>query len=157
MIQIPLTQGKTATVDDCDADLLEQKWYCSKGGYAARRKDDHTSYKMHRVILARKLGRPLVSEEEVDHINHRPADNRRANLRVATRGQNNRNRLHQRNNRSGFMGVCYHRGHHRWQALIRKDGKRYHLGYFSTPERAAQAYDEAARKLHGAYATLNFS
>jgi endogenous inhibitor of DNA gyrase (YacG/DUF329 family) len=36
----------------------------------------------HRLIMARRLGRPLLRTEVVNHINHDPRDNRRENLEL---------------------------------------------------------------------------
>lgn len=55
---------------------------------------------------------------------------------------------------SPFRGVT--RNKRRWSAGVQVDGKRHHLGTFDTQEEAARAYDEAAVRLHGHYAQLNF-
>lgn len=59
---------------------------------------------------------------------------------------------------SGFYGVkIAKRGNQAyWTATIQVDGKTKHLGYFPTPEAAAHAYDEAAQRLRGDKARLNF-
>lgn len=57
--------------------------------------------------------------------------------------------------KSGFSGVISHRG--MWRAYIYEHtGKQKHLGYFDTPEKAAMARDEAAKKIFGKLARLNF-
>jgi len=43
------------------------------------------------------------------------------------------------------------------QAQIRINGRLTYLGIFKTPELAAEAYDEAAKKYHGTKAKLNFT
>ena len=87
----------------------------------------------------------------LDHRNRRPDDNRLSNLRPASLSDNCHNRSGaQRNNRSGFWGVSRDvRG--RWRAKIKVNGKGRHLGYFPTPEAAAEAYLQAKRFLHPAW------
>lgn len=58
------------------------------------------------------------------------------------------------NNTSGYKGV--HRCSNGWVARIGYEMKRLYLGYFTSPEAAAHAYDEAARKLFGEAALTNF-
>jgi len=41
-------------------------------------------------------------------------------------------------------------------AFIAANGKRRHLGMFSTSQDAAKCRDEAAKILHGPFAVLNF-
>jgi HNH endonuclease len=86
--------GKFALVDLIDADLADVKWFLSGGRYARRRTEKNGKGKhiaMHHIILERKLGRPITKGIVVDHINGEGLDNRRENLREATRAQNMRN------------------------------------------------------------------
>lgn len=48
---------------------------------------------------------------------------------------------------SEYKGVNYHKAEKRWVARISVQGKRIHLGYFSTPELAHEAY-LAAQAIH---------
>lgn len=91
MKKIKLTQGKYALVDNEDYDrLMQYKWCaekCSKSdNYYARNRTINT--KMHRLIMKLDSSNPLV----IDHINHKTLDNRKVNLRICTRAENNRNR-----------------------------------------------------------------
>jgi HNH endonuclease/AP2 domain len=149
-IEIPLTQGKVTIVDDIDADLAAFKWRAHKieGIYYADRKG---TILLHRVILARMLGRPLGRRDFVDHIDRDGLNNRRTNLRLASPAENTRNRGMQRNNTSGFRGVYPVPNSKTYKAVISIDGKVTYLGAFPTPEEAYVAYCEAARKYYGEF------
>lgn len=154
MKEIPLTQGYVAIVDDEDYDaVMAFKWFAhvqrnaTYVGRKARRADGlWADIRLHTFLT----GWPLVDHRDGDGLN-----NRRANLRPATRAENNRNRRRSlSNNASGFKGVCRDRG--KWRAYIYVDDKQHHLGMFPTAEAAALAYDVAALELHGEFARLNF-
>ena len=102
MREIPLTQGKTALVDDEDYEGLSQfRWFAHKNGktfYAARSMNPGI-VKMHRFILG--VVDPKI---EVDHEDCNGLNNQRSNLRRATHGENQHNRGLYRNNPSGYKG-----------------------------------------------------
>jgi hypothetical protein len=87
---------------------------------------------------------------EIDHINEDRSDNRIANLREATHGQNNTRARARKDNRSGVLGVF--KCGNRWQAQIMHNGAKYHLGVHATIEEAKAARDKAAKHLHGKFA-----
>lgn len=150
---IPLKNGGTAIVDIEDAPLAMQcVWYANRdrggvvrgvfaGGFGRRVKA-----MLSRAIMAPGAG--LV----VDHINGDPLDNRRCNLRVCTQKQNIWNRKKPKSNTSGFKGARLDKKTGKWIAYIAKNGRRWHLGTFRTPERAHRAYVAAAKVLHGEFA-----
>lgn len=104
------------------------------------------NYKAHRLAWLYVHG--VWPEGQIDHINHIKDDNRIANLREVTNGQNMQNRPHQRNSPSGFKGVLGRTRSGRWPAKIAANGKQYWLGMFDSPEQAYAAYCEAAARLH---------
>jgi hypothetical protein len=116
--------------------------------YAVRLEDCKVVF-MHRQIMNNPAG--FV----VDHRNREGLDNRKSNLRLATRSQNNCNRK-QMQGTSKYRGVCYNKRTKKWRAAISFNGMYKHLGLFETEEEAGRAYDEAAKELHGEFATLNF-
>lgn len=87
---------------------------------------------------------------EIDHINGIRADNRIANLRIATSLQNNANRPAKKGR--ALKGITWAQG--RWMAQIREGGKNVYLGRFDTPEEAHAVYSKRAIELHGEFARV---
>lgn len=145
-IKISLSQDRFALIDAEDFGLTSGfRWYFS-GGYAKSDKivgKKRIRFRLHRLIM----GSP--PDKEIDHINGDTLDNRRENLRICTHAENSRNRKVCKRNKSGFRGVSHFRD--KWQASIRFNGKSIHLGHRKTKEEAAMLYENAAKKLFGAY------
>jgi hypothetical protein len=157
-MEISLTQGQVAIVDKEDfAWISEWKWYAQfdpkmQSYYAVRAKN--VNGKQVRCVMHREIAAPLQGFQ-VDHINHNTLDNRRANLRVCSRAENLRNKQKRKLGASGFKGVAWCPYKKRWRADIMVDGKNIYLGRYKTPQEAASAYDEGARKYHGEFACVN--
>lgn len=144
-----LPSGAVALIDDADAPLLADAcWWedpRSNTSYVrGQRRGETTKLRLHRVIAGATAG------DIVDHINLNGLDCRRANLRFATMAENSRNRPKQNNNTTGFKGVTLFKG--RFQAHIKYERKKIHLGCFATAEEAHAAYADAAARLHGQFA-----
>lgn len=107
---------------------------------------------MHRLICDAPDG------YQVDHIDLNPLNNTRSNLRICTTAQNVMNTAYRRNSELPYKGVSMRKDRRRvtYRAKIRLDDVETHIGYYSTPEEAARAYDEVARKYFGEFAWLNF-
>lgn len=158
VVEILLTKGNISFVDDIDSDLAKFKW-CDSKGYAVRRVRVGAGgiVYMHRIVLERALGYQIPSDKFPDHINLNKADNRRSNLRLASRRQNNINSPPFRDATSIYKGVKHSSNKtHKWVANITIKNKSMHLGTFDTQEEAARAYDGAARHFYGEFAYLNF-
>lgn len=117
--------------------------------------------RLHRIIAEAFLndGKPLTPQQDVDHIEHADgshAQDSLSNLRIVSRSQNSMNRAINSNSKSGYKGVSWKKTINKWQVKIGSCGRTKHLGYFTTPEAAALAYDKAAKELHGEFAKLNF-
>lgn len=135
-------------LDKKDKHLLAYSWSINKG-YARGSVDGKVVY-LHQAIMNAPKG------FQVDHINGNRLDNRRSNLRVVSRMQNQQNRMvQQKNNTSGFKGVAWRKDKSLWAAQIRVETKLKHLGFFSDILEASKAYDRAAKEYFGAYARIN--
>jgi hypothetical protein len=104
-------------------------------------------HRVHRVAWAMYYGE--WPEFEIDHINRNPDDNRISNLRAATSLQNSRNKGEYVNNKSGYRGVTWHKSSNKWMAQIKFNRKNIHLGLFSCPKKAGDAYIKAAKEYYG--------
>lgn len=136
--------------DAADAETVEAyRWHVSEsnsvpGLFYAKTSGKRLRSTMH-VLL---MDAPLV-----DHVNHNGLDNRRSNLRPATKSQNSANSRPQTGGTSQYKGVYLVTRLNRWAARIRGQ----HLGYFNDESEAARAYDVAATEAFGEFAYLNFS
>jgi HNH endonuclease len=133
-------------IDAADYPLVKgYRWYAhikNSGGYYGRSVEG---------IFVHAL---LMGAKGVDHIDGDGLNNRRENLRVATVSENRTNTGARINNTTGFKGV-FPRNNGTFQASIRKNGTRYHLGVFNTALEAARAWNIAAKKYHGEFAYQN--
>lgn len=102
-------------------------------------------YFSHRVAWAVHYGEWPASD--VDHVNGQRSDNRIANLRLATRAENARNRGANYNSPSKMVGVSRHTHSQKWRARITVGGRRISLGLFESSIDAARARNSAAAAL----------
>lgn len=108
-------------------------------------------YAAHRLAWLYMTGR--WPENEIDHIDGNPLNNRFCNLREATSAENKQNRhVARSDNRHGLIGAYLHGtaadGSPRWRARIQVGGRAKCLGLHKTPEAAQAAYLAAKRELH---------
>jgi hypothetical protein len=150
--KIILAGGHVCLVDPEDLPLVSQfSWHALKSHgkdkwYAKR----NTPSKVLMHVL-------LMGGKGVDHRNGNGLDNRRDNLRFASRSQNAQNAAKPRTSSHRFKGVVPPRGRlGAWGIRITVDGKQRTFGGFATEEEAARAYDRKAREVFGEFAWLNF-
>jgi len=154
-------KGEEFRVDAEDAEkVIGIRWCINSNGYVVTTVNKRTaalfdkpvgaSVRLHRWIMDAPDGM------QVDHINHDKSDNRKQNLRICTQAEN-------MCNKASWMGQSHYKGvsyrldspNKPWRAICYCQGRKHCLGSYATEEEAAVAYNEAARRYHGAYAVLN--
>jgi hypothetical protein len=112
----------------------------SKTSYIAI-KINGKSYKAHRLAF---LMMGFYLPIEVDHIDNDGTNNKWSNLRPSDRNDNKKNLPIQKSNKTGVIGVNWHKSAKKWQArAVDCSGKRIDLGRYDS-------FDDAvnARKKH---------
>lgn len=142
----PLTRGYVTLVDVTDVGYLARNWCALSGDYPYAFSN---GFLLHREIAGAK------HKELVDHRNGWCGDNRRVNLRTATRKQNAHNASGHGDSSSGVKGVSRHLN--KWRATIRVNGRQVHLGLFADKHEAGRAYSAAATKHFGEFARIGAS
>ena len=149
---LPLTKGYEAVIDLCDLQLVGGRPWCAlvrpKTVYVVR--NDVVDGRRVTVYLHRLLT-GVPDGVLVDHKSGDGLDNRRDNIRPATKTQNNQNQRMSRRNTSGIKGVAWDCSKQKWQVGIGVKGQRKHLGRFSNIEDAAAAYENGSKKFHGEF------
>lgn len=144
------------SVDDEDYEHLSKfRWRSVRDHntfYAYRSYKDNQGKKYsistHRMILGLSPGDKLYGE----HKDRNGLNNTRENLRIATNSQNQANMRLKKNNTSGYKGVSFRKEERKWEAYIKVNRKRIHLGNFESAEEANQAYKDAAKTYFGEFA-----
>ena len=136
-----------AIIDIDDYEKVKNFHWSDNGDGYAHGRDSTVKVKvktaMHRIIM----GHPDLF---VDHINGNRLDNRKANLRLCTQADNNKNNK----GRGRYKGA--HLRDNMWHSSIKANGKSIHIGTFKSEVNAAQAYNFAAEKYHGEFANYNY-
>ena len=139
-----------------DYDLIKNYcWHIDKNGYVCTSdykygKNNHK--KMHRLIM-----NCIGNDCDVDHKHGKKSrhDNRKSNLRIATRSQNNMNKGTRNDNTSGVTGVIWYKNKNKWRSEIIVNNQHISLGYFIKFEDAVKARKEAEEKYFGEWSYDN--
>ena len=152
------SKGEEFWFDLEDYDKIKDYcWYYSDGYLRTNitiGKGKQDSFSLHRLIMDFPEGK------EVDHILHgskyeNKYDNRKSNLRIVGKSENQMNKHKQENNTSGVVGVTWHSRDLVWEASIGVYNKNIYLGKFSNKEDAIKARKEAENKYFKEYAFEN--
>lgn len=159
-------------IDKEDEELLRNSWFLKTAGtkerphyYACRTwvaGKARGEYYLHNEVWERASGHPIPRGFLVDHINGDKLDNRRLNLRLATRADNEANKPKRRSQgdkapSSKYKGVTKIIDGRKkcWRATITYSRRQIALGTFFEEKEAAKAYNEAALEYYGEFAYLN--
>jgi hypothetical protein len=160
--ELSLSNGAVTLVSPEDAEAVTPFSWALANGYAGAPNTSTTTRQavpqrllLHRLVMERVLQRPLNPHELIDHKNRDKLDNRRGNLRLATKSQNAFNSVLSRAATSKFKGVFCVKDRTGWNVAITADP--VHMKVYSIPSEieAAYIYDQLALQLHGEFAWLN--
>lgn len=164
-MEIVLSHEKKAIIDNEDYSLIAGYKYYARN----HTKDNcHAARYVHLgreeglpqgyfIPMARDILQVYDTKVIIDHRNGNGLDNRKTNLRVATRQQNSMNRKKvSKKTSSLYKGVCRIKRVHPWRAQITYNEVSIYIGLYKTEEEAARAYDKKATELFGEFAKLNF-
>lgn len=152
-------KGASFSVDDDDWSRLQRyTWHvvrpdgrkCYVRSHIRDESGKQRTVYLHRLVMNAGVG------QEVDHINGDGLDNRKENLRFATRQENCRNSPKRAGTLSQFKGVYRDPKSGRWRAYIRVNYRMIWLGYFESERDAALAADSAVRETYGEFGRFNF-
>jgi len=127
--------GKAVIFDKQDEDIFNKyTWFLCK-------KENNTFYVVTDIYLGnnkskRKYFHQFILGTKkgflIDHINRNPLDNRRSNLRFATRSLNAFNSKIRNDNKSGYRNISFDKSRNKWVARKQIGDKYKFLGRFET-------------------------
>lgn len=135
----------TVLIDTSNIDLVKQcTWNISSSGHIINR---GSNMSLHHLVYE--------TDSMIDHIDRNPCNNLLSNLRATNKSLNAANMFRNKQNTSGFKGVCFNRRNNKWISQIKNNYKFQWLGSYDNIEDAAIAYDCAAIQIYGEHAMLN--
>lgn len=148
------SQGKEFWFDVEDYERIKQYcWYIDKNGYVVA----HDIINPQKILILSRVVMNLYDDTLcVDHIHGEQTrhDNRKCNLRICTKQQNNINRRPQSNSLSGITGVRWNQSTNKWIANISINGT-YMSKSFSKFEDAVKQRQEWENEIFGEYSYSN--
>lgn len=145
---------------DYDPHTGDFTWRVRRGGYVvpgAIAGNKHHSGYIHIQVFGKCYNAHRLAwlyvygewpDDEIDHVNGNPSDNRILNLRSVSHHENAQNRKLASHNTSGRTGVAWRKDTNKWRAYISINGQRVQLGSFTNIEDAHNAYLNAKQVFH---------
>ena len=120
-----------------DLSIIQSRsWYKDKDGYLVH---SYFYFGQRRFVRFHRLIMNAPPDKTVDHRDLNRADNRKRNLRVCERTENDRNRGLYATNTSGITGVHYDQKRNKWVASITYNCERLFIGRYELKEEAIMA------------------
>lgn len=149
-----LTKNTSFIVDMFDFEkVIKYKWH-AKLAKSTNQYYFYSHYKGQKKLSLARYILDAKKDQIVDHINGDTLDNRRCNLRIVTKLQNNMNVKKRKNCKSQYKGVTL-RPSGRWGVYIQATGRNICGGTFDSEIDAAKKYNELALTHFGEYARIN--
>lgn len=113
------SNGREFYFDKEDYEKIKNiNWIVKSNDYVEGTDEQRKTISLHRLIMD-------FPKCYVDHINHNPRDNRKCNLRLVTREQNQANTKLRIDNTSGTKGVYFDTKHDCWVSNIQVNHKQF--------------------------------
>ena len=133
-------------IDDWVPLIDKYTWFESEAGYA-RTSIIYGGKRRFVFFHSYILGMPQDEGRLCDHINRNKLDNRRINLRIVTKLENNINQKRYKNNKSGHTGV--YKNNNKWYAVINHNGEAIRCGCYDSYDDAVVAREKAEIEVFG--------
>lgn len=134
-----------------DIDIVRQHtWFSCTDRYDYTRVE--TNIKIDGKYKRKSLAQVLTCEDDIDHNDKNPFNNRRSNFKIATRSDQTANQNLKKNNTSGVTGVSWFKTKNRWVAELQKDKIKVFKKYYKNFDDAVRARLEAEKKYFGEFA-----
>jgi hypothetical protein len=140
-------KGEEFYFDIEDYELIKNHcWHIGKyDGYVVTNiKGTNTLLKIHKLIM-----NDVENNNIIDHINRKPNDNRKSNLRIVTHRENCINSKKSSNNSSGITGISWCKDREKWEVYLGSRENRIRLGRFQNKKEAIKVRLEAELKYFG--------
>ena len=142
------SKGEEFYFDLEDYDKIKDYyWLKTEYGYihSTNRKDKQYVF-LHRLVMN-------INDPEIicDHINCNKIDNRKNNLRIATRSGNATNRPPYEKSVSGYSGVTFDKTKNKWLVRIYINHKQVNLGCYDNLDEAIAKRLKAEEKYYGEF------
>ena len=143
------TKGEKFYFDLEDYEKLSKiYWYVSSQGYLIGQ-----NLKTKKTVLMHRYIMNASNDMIIDHIGGSETihDNRKSNLRIATRSENSRNHKLYGHNKSGVTGVYWDSQIQRWVAVVTSHGVQIRLGSYKNKEDAIEARRKGEELIYRQY------